>query len=62
LPLINAESLTHPLIYIYTSTPEEPQKQGFIRRAESTPQAEQNNPAKKYHGDFAVLNFEGENT
>jgi len=52
--------LTHPLIY--TFRPEEPQKQGFIRRAESTPQAEQNNPAKKYHGDFAVLNFEGENT
>jgi hypothetical protein len=44
-------------LLVYTSTPKEPKKQEFIRRAESPPKAERNKAAKKYHGEFVVLNF-----
>ena len=58
-----ADSLTHPLIY--TSTPEESQKPelarflfgGYVWRI-YPPQAERNEAAKKYHKEFAVLNFQ----
>jgi len=36
----------------------QPLKPQFIHRAESPPQAGRNHAAKKYHGEFASLNFE----